>query len=171
LISLSILYQPIHQLLFAGGAMAPSASTSYGDDLGYALEVTRDVVDPAIFAVPITGGMLISLSILYQPFHQRLFSGDGTEPSWASKPYIEPRPNHWIRRDEVDVSIYEVRMTDSGSKLIWLSIQYQSFQQLLFAGSTMAGPSTSTTISAQPISTLPYTSGPGEERAYNLLIV
>jgi hypothetical protein len=136
--------------------MSPSPSTSVVD---------RDVVHPTSYAVRISGGVLISLSILYQPFHQRLFSGDGWEPAWASRPYVEPRINLWIRRDEVDVSTYEVPMTDSdpGSKLIWLSIQYQPFHQLLFAGATMASPTSTVSISAETAS--------GQERTYNLLIV
>jgi len=122
LISLSILYQPIHQLLYAGGAMAPSTSRPR---------------PPLTYAVRTTGGVLISLSILYQPFHQRLFSGDGWEPAWTSRPYVEPRINRWIRRDVVDVSIYEVPMANSGSV-------------------TMATSSTSSmSISAQPASGQP----------------
>ena len=86
--------------------MVPSTSTLFGYDVDLRVGGRGDVVHPATFAVPLTGGMLFRYPFCIN--HQRLFSGDTTEPAWASKPYKEPRPNMWIRREEVDPSMYEV---------------------------------------------------------------
>ena len=50
--------------------MAGNSPVAYKDRAGR--ETRSDVVNSSMFVI---GSMLISLSILYQPFHQLLFSG------------------------------------------------------------------------------------------------
>jgi hypothetical protein len=118
LISLSIMYQPFHQVLFAGGwtrlaSNLPTMAEEHGDraDLG----PRSDVVASSTFEVPMTESMLISLSILYQTFH-----GVMALPA-TSTPYYN-RSNQWIRRDVPSMFEVALAITDSGSKLILISI-------------------------------------------------
>ena len=75
LILLSILYQ-LYQLLFTG---VPSfTSPAYRDRTNWSIR--SDEVDLLMFEVPIAG-MLISSSILYQPFLQLHFTGGAMAPT------------------------------------------------------------------------------------------
>ena len=145
-----------------------------------------DVVPFSTFEVNVnvTESMLISLSILYQPLHGVM------APPATSTPYYS-RSNQWIRRDVPSIFEVEIPASDSGSKsqLILISIvttisSTKPFH-LLFAGGAMIAsssrltepvvpvPSTSMSISAEPISTLYTTTRTTNvrERMYNLLIV
>ena len=97
--------------------VAPSVSTEYGDcaDLG----IRSDAEDPSTFTVPYTDprGMLISLSILYQLYHQLLFIG---VPSFTTPAYRD-RGNWTTRSDEVALFMFKVPITVVESMLISIS--------------------------------------------------
>ena len=77
-----------------------------------------------------------------------------------------PSRSRRIRTDKVDPSMQEIRIAESKTMLISLFILYWPFHQQLFAGGAKAGdpkiqrsnpaPSTSVSLSAQPIETAYY---------------
>ena len=109
--------------------MAPSTSTSPKNGLQVARGMSAYAKNPRELDVPISEGMLILHSNLYQSFYQLLVAKDWTEPAWASTTYTLRRRNNWIlRRDIVRMSTYRVPIsTDLGSKLISLTILYEPF--------------------------------------------
>jgi hypothetical protein len=97
------LYRLFYQLFFAVDldAMAPSMSREYhGDQSSWYSR--SDWVDSSVFEVPITPdseSMLISLSILYQPFHQLLFAGGAMMMSGSSTPEASSTSISYSERD------------------------------------------------------------------------